>query len=173
MYTTPHSPARARRRKPWESAFLAALAQYGVVTHAADAAGVSRYVAYDLRSAAPDFAKAWDDAREQCLDRLERLAIERVEQGWEEPVYQGGAMVGTIRKFSERLHERLLESGGRFRRNVEISGPGGSPLNLGPNVVVVRRVVKSPQPAPPSRVQVPLTNGHQNGNGNGNGHAGH
>lgn len=171
MYTTPHSPARARRRKPWESAFLAALAQYGVVTHAADAAGVSRYVAYDLRSAAPDFAKSWDDAREQCLDRLERLAIERVEQGWEEPVYQGGAMVGTIRKFSERLHERLLESGGRFRRNVEISGPGGSPLNLGPNVVVVRRVVRPASPVQPEpRVQV-LTNGngHANGNGNGNG----
>jgi hypothetical protein len=171
MPTNADIPARPRRRKHWERAFLEALARLGTITQAAEEAGVDRSTVYDLRAKAPDFGAAWDDARERCFDRLERLAMERVEQGWQEPVYQGGKCVGEITRFSERLHERLLESGGRFRRNVELSGPGGSPLSLGPNVVVVRRVVKSPQPAQPSRVQVPLTNGHQNGNGNG--HAGH
>lgn len=161
MDTPADTASRARRRKPWERAFLLALAELGTVTQAAEAAKTSRESAYKLRANAPDFADAWDDARERCFDRLERLAMERVEKGWDEPVYQGGELVGHRRMFSERLHERLLESAGRFRRNVELTGPGGKDLNLGPNVLVIRRVVKA-EPAPSPATRVPV---HGNGNG--------
>lgn len=51
---------------------------------------------------------------------------------------------------------------------VELTGPNGEPL--GPNVLVIRRVVQSGPPAESNRVASavqPSTNGHANGNGNG------
>ena len=144
--TSPDKQARARRRRPWERAFLADLARYGVVTSACEAAGIGRAAAYELRDLHPDFAAAWAAAIEERNDRLERLAVERVEAGWDEPVYQGGGKVGDIHRFSEQLHVRMLEHVGRLRRNMGLANPDGSPLDLKPGVIVIRRVVQSSTP---------------------------
>lgn len=55
----------------------------------------------------------------------------------------------------------------------EHTGANGEPL--GPNVLVIRRVVQAAPPAESNRVAnavQPSTNSHANGNSNGNGHAG-
>lgn len=175
MATNPDIHARAkRRRRPWERPFLVDLARYGVVTSACEAAKIDRPSAYAHRDRHPDFAAEWAAAIEERNDRLERLAIERIERGWDEPVYQGGELVGTITRFSEQLHVRMLEHVGRLRRNMGLSNPDGSPLDLKPGILVIRRVVQSAPPAESNRIaQVvqPQTSGHTNGNGNG--HAGH
>lgn len=158
----------------WEADFLADLAKFGVVTSACEAAKVKRTAVYAHRDRHPDFAAEWAAAIEQRNDRLEKLAIDRIENGWPEPVYQGGELVGTITRFSEQLHVRMLEHVGRLRRNMGLSNPDGSPLDLRPGVLVIRRVVQSAPPAESNRVASvvqPSTNGHTNGNGNG--HAGH
>lgn len=48
--------------RPWQPAFLEALAATGSVTKSAKAAGVSIQSAYQLRRSHEDFAVAWDEA---------------------------------------------------------------------------------------------------------------
>lgn len=83
----PHPPTN------WREVFLAALTEYPVVTHAARQAGVGYRNAYMHRSKDEDFAKAWDEAMEQGVDRAEQEAFNRAIVGFEEPViYQGRLM---------------------------------------------------------------------------------
>jgi hypothetical protein len=82
----------------------------GNVTRAAEAAGVSRRAPYDWRADDASFAEAWDEALEAACDALEAEARRRAYEGWEEPVYQKGALVGRIRKYSDRLLEVLLRA---------------------------------------------------------------
>lgn len=74
-------PPRQRQiqapKKVWRTAFLSHLAAYGVVTHAAEAAGVDHSTVYAARLRDPKFAAAWDDALEQATDALEREARRR------------------------------------------------------------------------------------------------
>jgi hypothetical protein len=70
--TKPRKPAKkpaAKRRKPFtpftaskKKIFLEKLTEWPHVGEAAEAAGVSRMVAYNHRSKDPDFAEAWDKA---------------------------------------------------------------------------------------------------------------
>lgn len=57
--------------------FLKSLAQYGNVTKAAEECGYSRRYLYQLRESDPEFAQAWDDAKEAYADWLEQVASER------------------------------------------------------------------------------------------------
>lgn len=61
----------------WEPAFLAALAQVGVVTQAAQIAGIGRQHVYEHRRKHPDFAAAWRNARREAADNLEVEARRR------------------------------------------------------------------------------------------------
>ncbi len=90
--------------------FLSTLAETGVVTSAARAAGIDRSAVYRYRDAHPDFAEKWEHALETAADHLEAEAVRRGVDGWEEPVYQGGLRVGTIRKYSDNLLIRLLSA---------------------------------------------------------------
>ncbi len=76
---------------------------------------MSRRSAYDLRAADRVFAELWDDATETAVDHLEREAWQRALEGHEEPVFQRGKKVGTVRKYSDRLLIFLL-SGNRPER---------------------------------------------------------
>lgn len=74
----------------WAPSFLSALADTGVVTDACRAADISTSTAYGLRSTDADFAAAWEQAREDAADTLEREALRRAVRGVQEPVvYQG------------------------------------------------------------------------------------
>ncbi|MDQ2782746.1 MAG: hypothetical protein M3Y26_09485 [Actinomycetota bacterium] len=84
-------------------AFLAAYAELGTVTHAAKAANVHRTTHTDWLAADPDYAEAFEVAKEQAIEKLEREAIRRAVEGVDKPVYQGGKMVGTIREYSDVL----------------------------------------------------------------------
>ena len=111
---TAHTPTRERKStsqpavKGRRRVFLTALAQHGIVTRAATAAGLSRAAVYEQRTKSESFAEDWQNALETAADTLEEEARRRGVDGWEEPVYQGGQIVGTVRKYSDRLLERLL-----------------------------------------------------------------
>lgn len=117
--------------------FLAALREQPNVTRAARAVNVTRRATYNWREADEQFAQEWDDAIQEGCDRLEEEAWRRAHDGVEEGVYYQGDKVDTVRRYSDRLMERLLEAHRpeRFRHRHELSGPGGEPLK--PTVIVL------------------------------------
>jgi hypothetical protein len=61
--------------------FLEQLRETCNVSHSAREAGISRTVAYEWRASDPDFAAAWEDAEEQAVDKLEKVARDRAIDG--------------------------------------------------------------------------------------------
>lgn len=126
-------PTRARGTAGRRRRFLAALGRTATVTEACDAAGIERSTAYRWRHSSPAVAKAWDEAVQRVVDRLEAEAVRRAADGWEEPVYQQGREVGRVLKFSDRMLELLLKRHKpefRERSAVELSGPNGGAVKV-------------------------------------------
>ena len=64
---------------------------------------------YGWRREDAEFGKAWDDAYAEGGDAIDEEARRRAVDGWDEPVFRGGEQVGVIRRYSDRLLERLLK----------------------------------------------------------------
>lgn len=96
-----------------QAAFLRALSATHSVSEAARSVGMSRQAAYRLRSRlkGQPFDLAWEVAFHHSYDVLAHSALERALNGVEMPVYFKGELVGTYRRFDERLTVALL---GRF-----------------------------------------------------------
>lgn len=71
---------------PKKRAFLAAYAECGTVTRAAEIAGIERNTHYVWLKDDPDYAKACEAAYEQAAERLEQEARRRAVEGVEKPV---------------------------------------------------------------------------------------
>jgi hypothetical protein len=69
----------------WMAAFLKALANQGTPSAAAEAVGVDRSWPYVIRKKYPEFAAAWDVAKQVYADCLEQEADRRGLQGVERP----------------------------------------------------------------------------------------
>ena len=116
------SPEKTTRRyRHWtpslKAAFLSELGRLGTVTAAAEAVGVCRTHAYELRRNDPDFAEALTEALEEAADRLEEEARRRAVEGVVHPVMHGGKRVLdddgtplTIRRHSDALLLALLKA---------------------------------------------------------------
>ena len=76
----------------WKPPYLAALREIPVVAHGCKAVGIERSTAYRAREADEDFAKAWDEAMEEGVDRAEKEAFRRGIVGYEEPVIDKGRL---------------------------------------------------------------------------------
>lgn len=99
--------ARSNRRK---RVFLKSLAEMGVVSRAAAAAGWTASTAYSFRKSDPEFKDMWDNALSFATDSLEYEARRRGMHGVEKPVYQQGKLVGYIREYSDPLLVLLLKA---------------------------------------------------------------
>ena len=112
--------------------FLAAFAECGTVTHAAEIAGITRRMVQYWKKDDPEFAEAFRIAEEKAADRLEQEARRRAIEGVSEPVYHKGEVVGTIQKYSDTLLIFLLKGARpeKYRERVtqEITGKGGGPI---------------------------------------------
>lgn len=108
------------------TAFCAALAETCQVGKACAAVGISRVTAYKWRGEIPEFSNAWDGALKIGLSALEDEAHRRAFEGYDEPVFHQGAVVGAIRKASDTLAIFLLKAHApdKYRENskVELSG---------------------------------------------------
>jgi AcrR family transcriptional regulator len=131
-------------RHLWTDAFLAHLAECGVLTDAAAAAGVDRSTVFRRRQDDEEFDAAVRDAMEAAADKLEREARRRALEGVEEPVYQGGQLVGTKTVYSDSLLALLLKGRRKqvFAERVEQTGPNGGPVQS--QVVIVTGVPDAP-----------------------------
>ena len=117
--TTPRS-ARIRKSLPadlpdrWCHArmadFLRALGATHCVAEAARSVGMSRQSAYRLRARlkGQPFDIAWEAAFQHGYDELAQVALERALHGTEMPVFHKGELVGSYRRYDERLTCFLL-----------------------------------------------------------------
>jgi hypothetical protein len=109
-------PVRRRpRHDGWteekQRRFIEALADTGLVSHAAKSVGMSRESANRLRRSAHGaaFARAWDAARQHAGGALEDIAFERAIEGVEHNVYdEYGEVICTKRVYNDRLLTFLL-----------------------------------------------------------------
>lgn len=104
--------------------FLSALRKTGNVTAAAEAAGLSRSQAYQLRRSDDGFRQDWDDALQAAIDDLEEELRRRALHGVEQPIYYGGKECGRVRTYNDALGMFLL----RARRRELFDKAGGDEL---------------------------------------------
>lgn len=107
-YAPPPREDRWNRFKMAE--FLRHLAATHSVAGAAKAVGMSRQSAYKMRARlkGEPFDIAWEAAFRHAHDNLAHAALERALNGVEVPHYHAGKLVGTSRRFDERLTVALL-----------------------------------------------------------------
>ena len=116
LTTTP-----ATRHDGWttqrQATFLRELAASHSVKKAAKAAGMSRQSAYGLRARlkGEPFDLAWNAALRCRFDALAEAAMDRALNGVEVPHFYKGELVGTSRRYDERLTVALLAMQERFR----------------------------------------------------------
>ncbi|TGX52653.1 hypothetical protein E5A73_13470 [Sphingomonas gei] len=100
------------RRDGWSEArrklFLRALSETGSVRDACARARISSTSAYRLRDQCARFAGDWEKALATQAVTIEQVAYERAVIGWEEPIVQGGQIVGQRWRYSESLLRALV-----------------------------------------------------------------
>ena len=104
-------PSGPRWTKCKMAAFLRALAATHSVKAAAKSVGMSRQSAYRLRARLKGkaFDAAWYEAFHHSYHNLPYAALERAMNGTEVPHYYKGEVVGTSRRYDERLTVALLK----------------------------------------------------------------
>ena len=119
-------------RHPRKRAFLAAYCRVGTISEAARIAGVNRLSHYDWMVRDERYAEVFEQAQEIAADYLEAVARQRATEGWLEPVFYHGEVVGYVRKFSDQLLMFTLRAlrPEKFRENATIrhtgTGAGGA-----------------------------------------------
>jgi hypothetical protein len=101
----------AEKHFDWKPAFLAALRELPVIAHACKAVDIERSTAYRAREADEGFAKAWDEAQEDGIDRAEQEAFRRGVVGFDEPVIDKGRLAYRYERYLDddgAEHYRLL-----------------------------------------------------------------
>jgi hypothetical protein len=113
-------------------AFLAAYAEIGNITRAAELANISRQSHYEWLRDDPNYPALFRSADEQASERLEQEARRRAVEGVEKPVFHKGEVCGTIREYSDTLLIFLLKGAKpekyHDRVRQEMSGPNGGPI---------------------------------------------
>lgn len=104
----------APKKSVWQPAFLAALANCGVVRAACTAANITSGYVYQVRLKDPKFAAAWEQALEDAADSLEAEAVKRARAG-SDTLLIFLLKAARPEKYRERYH-------------TEHSGPGGGPI---------------------------------------------
>lgn len=66
---------------PKKKLLLEGLSRHYTITAACEYAGISRPTAYAWKDEDPAFAAAWEEARNQAVERLEESAYERASRG--------------------------------------------------------------------------------------------
>ena len=107
--------AKPRRRAPHltdekADAFIEQLARTGSVTAAAEQVGLGRTQLYERRRTHKRFAVAWNKALAIGVERLHDDAMRRALEGDERPIVRRGEILGTERRFDNRLLQFLLKA---------------------------------------------------------------
>lgn len=99
---------KGRREKAFE-VFLSAYRKTGKKQDSAELAGVSCRAIQKWRDEYPDYEERFQEAHQAWVEVLTTEAFRRGVEGWDEPVYQKGGLVGTVKKFDSYLLMQLLK----------------------------------------------------------------
>ncbi len=117
---------------PKKRAFLAAYAHLGLITRAARAAQIDRTTHFIWIKEDPDYAAAFEEARQIAHAALEDSAIQRARYGIDKPVFHQGKICGYVREYSDTLLIFALKGAMpdkyRERASFEHTGKDGKPL---------------------------------------------
>ncbi|GMN01274.1 hypothetical protein [Erythrobacter sp. MTPC3] len=109
-------PRKGKRHDGWtpqrQRAFIEALADTGSVAAACKAVDMSQPGAYYLRRqpGAESFREAWSAALDLGVQRIEDVAMDRALNGVDEPLYSYGKLVGTRKRYNDRLLMFMLRN---------------------------------------------------------------
>lgn len=117
----------AVRTQPRKDKMVKCLAETGMITRAAKAAGIPLSRHYQWMKSDPEYALAIREAMEQAADLLEEEAIRRARDGVKEPVYYKGEIVGYVYRYSDGLLKFLLQHLKKkvYGNRLELAGEGG------------------------------------------------
>lgn len=94
----------------WWPVFLESLRNMPNVARACRAAGISRQTAYKHKHDFNEFAKAWEDALQDGLDKWEEEMARRAFEGNDVPVMYEGQVVQWRKDFSDTLAIVLMKA---------------------------------------------------------------
>lgn len=118
---------RAERAEAQDT-FLTTFAECGILKEAARAAGISRQIVYEWNEHDPAFKARFALAEADANDVIRGEIRRRGVQGVDEPVYQGGELVGTIRRYSDAMLKLLAASRmPEFRDKLDVTS-GDQPI---------------------------------------------
>src|SRR5829696_6811049 len=108
------------RRDRQKKRFIETLTAQGTVSHAAQAAGVSRNTAYRWRREDLEFAEAWDEAHENAVDAVESSLYQKALSGdticmifylkGHRPIYRDRLNID-IKQVKSEVEERIAHLG--------------------------------------------------------------
>ena len=141
-----------------QAAFLRELAATHCVARAAQSVGMSRQSAYALRARlkGEPFDRAWQAALINRFDELAEAAMERALNGVEVPHFHKGELIGTSRKFDERLTVALLAMRQSFRPGPPPYGSPAADYRADEFGRLVERVERGPATWDEEKLQVHL-----------------
>lgn len=96
-------------RNKTQNKFLNALAEYGTISKAAEATGVTRQAHYFWKQQDKAYEIAYLRAQEMGNARIEEEAWRRGVYGDERPVFYKGKKVGTVKHYSDAILALLLK----------------------------------------------------------------
>ncbi len=109
-------------------AFLRALSETGEIRQACARVGVSQQTMWAVKRRSPEFAAACEKALRISLPCIAQIAYERAVEGWDEDVVVRGEVVGTRRRWSERLLADLLKAELAVRRAERVADAKRAPV---------------------------------------------
>jgi hypothetical protein len=74
------------------------------------------------------FAERWSEALDEAVERMEREAMRRGVEGYEQPVYYRGRRVGKIKRYSDTLLMFLLRANRPEKYRADAPMPNKIPL---------------------------------------------
>ncbi len=89
--------------------FLAAFSQTGVVSTASVISKNNRLNHYNWMHSDPEYPALFENACNEAAETLEKEAITRGRDGWQEPVFYQGRVVGSVIKKSDNLLMFMLK----------------------------------------------------------------
>lgn len=95
--------------KSWIPTFLKMYKQRYSFQSSCRVAGVSRSVVYRLKKSDPEFAKNFEETKEEIVDKLEDSAMRRAIHGYNSPIFFKGAKCGSKRVYSDILTIFMLK----------------------------------------------------------------
>lgn len=123
---------RAKRVEDRKHRFLVAFRNLGNVLKACRIVGVGRTCHYDWLREDAEYRAAFDEAQIEAARILEDEAHRRATEGFDEPVFYKGKVVGYKRIYSDLLMAKLLAGRNPAvfsqRTNLRLAGPDGEKL---------------------------------------------